>query len=216
MMSKENRGFDSRILNLLQGTAVFLLVFGVIGAIFVWSGIVDPKPIGELQVKISPVAKLLVDENRQIVWQDVSLPVDGFSVRETAVFQSGNADSFYGIAIGNVQNYLVVGVSPLGYAMIEQSTINSQQSTTNNAQISKSQPHLPFQTWPHVRTGSTANEIWVDVVGDRVTVRLNRELLWIGDVDGLDGRVGIWGESFGETAVIDFQQLQLFWEVNHE
>jgi hypothetical protein len=61
-----------------------------------------------------------------------------------------------------------------------------------------------------VRLASEPNEIWLDVVDGRLTARINREWLWSGEVGQLEGQIGLWAESFGAAAVIDYQAIQLF------
>ncbi|KAA3659334.1 MAG: hypothetical protein DWQ04_22625 [Chloroflexi bacterium] len=215
-MNADERRFEEKWLQMLRGTAVSLLVLGIVGSFLVRSGLFDPKPVGELQESFQPVGKITVGEDRKVEWLDVTMPDGDFSVRGTAVYQSGSPDSLYGFLLGNETENIIVAVSPLGYVTIEQSTVNNQQSTINQPPAHSPQSLFPFQTWPHVRTGTVPNEIWIDVIGNQVTVWLNRELLWVGEVDIVGRQIGVVGESFGETAVFDFKQIQLFWEENHE
>ncbi|NKQ34059.1 MAG: hypothetical protein HF973_00415, partial [Chloroflexi bacterium] len=71
-------------------------------------------------------------------------------------------------------------------------------------------PPAPF---PHVRRGTDPNEIWVDVANDLMTIRINRELLWSGDVGELNGELGVWGESFANTAVYHLPQIIVYEEI---
>lgn len=202
----EGRRYQERNLQLLRGTTVTLLILGIVGSLLIHFGLFDPKPVGDLQVEIQPVAEMTVgDAQQQVDWLDVQLPDGDFSVVETAVYQTGSLDSLSGLAIGTKENHLIIATSPLGYVTIKQLIINNQQSIINQSPI-------PFQPWPHVKTSTTPNEIWVNVVGSEVTIRINRELLWVGEVEGIGRQVGIVGESFGETAVFDFPKLQLFWQ----
>ncbi len=208
-INADEHRFEEGWFKRLRIFAIFLLFVGSVAAILVVSGVFDPQPVGMLQVVVEPVGQMTVDGTRRVKWLDVQVPDGDFSVRGTAVYQSGNPDSLYGLAIGTDENYLAVAVSPLGYVTVQQSTITQSS-------VLSPQSFVPFQTWPHIRTGTMLNEIWVDVVGDEVTVRINRELLWMGEVEGAGRQVGIVGESFGETAVFDFQEIRLFWEENHE
>ena len=199
----------NNLLGWLRGTAVLLLCVMLTGILFIGTGVFDAQPVGVLQAVYRPFGQIDVGQSRRVVWLDAPLPHEDFSVRVTAVYQSGESDSLCGLAIGNDEGYLFVGVSPSGYVTVEQST--SPQSS-----VLSPQPLVPFQTWPHVHAGTEPNEIWIDVIGDEVTVRINRELLWAGEVAGAGGQVGVVVESFGETAVFDFPMLQLFWEAHHE
>jgi hypothetical protein len=89
----------------------------------------------------------------------------------------------------------------LGYV-----TLFNCQLSIVNCQLPIDQP-LPWQTWPHVRP--EVNEIWLDVEGDGLTVRVNREFLWEGEVE-MGGQVGLWLESYGGAAAVSFQELKLY------
>ena len=172
----------------LLATAVFLIIL-------IASGVFDPKPVGELQ-KTLPATTLAVEQPGQAIkWLDVPLPDGDFSVRGTAVFQSGNLDSGVGLALGDADDALVVAVSPLGYVLVQQAD----------------EGLLPWQPWPHVNFEDAPNEIWIDVRGTEVTVRLNRELLWQGEHSLSTRSFGLFGERFEETAVYTFPTLELFW-----
>ena len=176
---------------LIMGTAVTLIILIVVG-------IFDPKPVGTLQWERSLTPQTIAAGSQQIIWLEPTTPADVYSLRLTTAYQGGETDVLYGLVIGNDENYLATAVSPLGYTAVwEQRSAFSIQ-------------HSPFKPWPHVRPDE--NEIWLDVVDGRVTIRINRELLWSELMETSQGRIGLWGESFGETAVIEFQELQLFAE----
>ena len=87
-----------------------------------------------------------------------------------------------------------MAISPLGYVLVQQGDTAV----------------LPWQPWPHVRLEESPNEIWIDIQGEEITVRINRELLWQG-VHSLPTRnLGLFGENFGETAVYTFPSLEIF------
>ena len=110
-------------------------------------------------------------------------------------------DIGYGLVLGDDEAHVAVAVSPLGYLSVWQET--GQETFVI----------FPWQTWPHVRRDLAANEIWLDIEEpDQVTIRLNRELLWVGEIDLPVGQIGVLTQSFGETAVVDFQKLQIFAE----
>lgn len=175
------------LLGYLLATAVFLIAL-------IAAGLFDPEPVGELQTTL-PASSLTIEVPGQTIrWLENPLPTTDFSVRATAVWQSGSQDSGVGIALGGKANPFVVALSPLGYVMVQ------QDDTTV----------LPWQPWPHVRLAETPNEIWIDVVGNDLTVRLNRELLWQGSHELTAKQLGIFSENFGETAVYNFQSIEIF------
>lgn len=175
------------ILAYLLATAVFLIIL-------IAAGVFDPKPVGTLNTTL-PAATLTSKQSGQTIrWLTEPLPASDFSLRGTAVWLSGTQDSGAGLAIGDENHNLIVAVSPLGYVMVQQ-----------NGDMA-----LPWQPWPHVRLGSAANEIWLDVTGGEVTIRINRELLWQGNYDLSGNSLGLFGENFGETAVFSYQTIQIY------
>ena len=183
-----------RLILLLVGAAA-------LAASLIAVGIFDPRPLGPVQWEQTLSTQTIPAEARQLVWLDHPLPAV-FSLRLTAAYQRGETDVGYGLALGDDSRYLAVAVSPLGYVSI-------WQTDTSAGQIADT-VLLPWQSWPHVRTGAAANELWLDAAGGQVTVHLNREWLWTGPVASVGGRPGVLAESFGAPVVIDFQMLQLF------
>lgn len=163
------------------------------------SGSLDPRPAGPLRWQTVPGEMRVPAGGRELVWIDAG-PEAGreaserYSLRLTAVHQSGERDVGYGLVVGDADAYLAVAVSPLGYAAVWQTGSGLQPAAF----------HLPWQPWPHVQ--SERNEIWLERDGREVTVRVNRELLWAGG--GSPGeRIGLLLESYGETAVVAFTEL---------
>lgn len=177
-----------------RGALAFLLAAAVLLISLIASGVFDPKPVGTRQTTL-PATRLPISQVGQTIrWLDEPLPEGDFSVRGTAVLQSGTPDSGVGLALGSDAEAFVVAVSPLGYVLVQQA----------------GEPLLPWQPWPHVRPDDTANEIWIDVRGEAITVRLNRELLWQGNYSLSTRSLGLFSEGFGETAVYTFPILELF------
>lgn len=176
---------------MLKKTAVFLFTFTIIAIGLILTGWFDPHPYGELawQRQLSPIT--VPARSERIAWVDEAVDGD-YSVRLTAVFANGNPDSRYGLLLDDLR----ITISPTGYAAIEQGR----------------QVLVPYAPFPHVHRDSV-NEIWVNVgatdAGLRpVSVRLNRELFWQGDVALSAAGIGVVAENFGdEKAVIDFQTL---------
>ncbi len=180
-------------LRFLKAAVIVLLVTAVSIVLLIARGTFDPKPVGHLVWQDKRPTMTVPTRTKQIEWLDQPVPDEPFSVRLTAVFQEGATDSGYGLTLGDETQNLLIAVSPLGYATIQQS---------GNALF-------PWQPWPHVHTQNTPNEIWLDWVDGQLSVRLNRELLWVGEIENPGGFLGLYGESFAETAVFDFQGIQL-------
>lgn len=173
--------------------AAFLLLGSILLMILlISSGWFDPKPVGSLRwQKILP-PQTIVAGLPQITWLEEVETAD-YSVRATAVHQSGEKVIIYGLVLGSETDYLVAAVSPLGYVSLWQGDTVL----------------LPLQPWPHVYNGAEPNEIWVDVEKGQLTVRINREILWEGEI-AVAGGIGVMAKSWGETAVIQFPSVQLF------
>ncbi|MCP4424165.1 MAG: hypothetical protein GY803_06715 [Chloroflexi bacterium] len=180
---------------LLAGTAV-------LAVILILSGVFDPQPAGALQWERPLTPQTVPAHSSQIVWIDQIAPEPPYSVRLTAAHNSGETDIVYGLALGGDNAYAGFAVSPLGYAAVWES-----HSAIRNPRL-RVVVHSAFRPWPHVRQGD--NEIWVDVTEETVAARVNRELLWTGETAVDSGRIGLLAESFGETAVIDFQSVEFF------
>jgi hypothetical protein len=181
---------------------VTLIALGLISA-----GVFDPKPVGVEKWRRTLTPHSIPAQSRQIHWLDQTLPETDYSLHMTAAYLDGDADNGYGLVIGNDDYHLAAAVSSLGYTAIWLKHGCPRFGSTLELDFV-----LPWQTWPHVKTGYEANEIWLDRQSDRLTIRVNRELLWQGNINGFSGRVGIIGESFGEQAVIDFREVKLFAE----
>ncbi|HSG18641.1 MAG TPA: hypothetical protein VLE70_20265 [Anaerolineae bacterium] len=178
-----------------------LLVFG--GAVFliglISAGVFDPKPIGD-PIDTLPLAPLEVNAGQvRLNWLALSVPDTDHSLRLEAALIEGEVDSAYGLVIGDESENLLVAISPVGYVTI---LINSNL---------EERPIIPWRTWPHVAMGNSANELWLDIEGDELTaVRTNRELLWQGSLSVPGKGIGLWVESYGGPAKIDFSSLELF------
>ncbi|MCA9999014.1 MAG: hypothetical protein KDE56_24795 [Anaerolineales bacterium] len=194
----------------LRLTAVFLLLTILLLVGFIASGWGDPQPLGELVQTVQPGTMTILARGDQVMWLETKPLGERFSVRLTAVFQTGQRDIGYGLLLGTPHTTTALQLSPLGDLTLQQSPISNLHSPFSNPHSPI--PILPWQPWPHVR--SDHNEIWLDVDGDHWTVRVNRELLWVGEVAERVERVGVVGEGFGgkETAVVTFPSLELFEE----
>jgi hypothetical protein len=184
---------NNRWLWLYRVTAVSLTTFLLL-ILLIQLGMFDPKPIGQPIYAQTLNRTLAVNANETTIqWLPVSLPDGAYSILLTANWQEGDDFSAYGVVVGSDDVYTAVTVSPLGYTAV----------TQNQSDL------LPLQPWPHIKTGHATNEIWVDVTGSQIRVRLNKELLWSGEAAPSGGNVGLIGVSFAETAVFRFQQLTM-------
>jgi hypothetical protein len=178
--------------------SIFLLLALFLGLVVISAGWFDPQPNGALAGQRPFPAQSIPPHSRQLIPLDEPLPAAGYSLRLTAVPQSGDLDVAYGLTLGAGAAQVRVLLSPLGYALVEVG------GTTV----------LPWQPWPHIRRGAAGNELWLDVGGvagdGRLAIRINRELLWQGAIGDLTVLVGLVMEGYGEeTAVVDFS-LQWF------
>jgi hypothetical protein len=190
--------------NWLNWLTWLVMLAGLLVTVVIASGRLDPQPIGRLQASRPLAGQAVAAGQQRAVWLDETIPAGGYSLKLRAALQNGEQDIGYGLLVGRPEDYLGLAVSPLGYL-----TIWRENGPAGEA---VEQPILPWQTWPHIGRGSERNEIWLNVAGDEVTVRLNGERLWQGTIAGLGKQVGLWTESFGQAAVVDFQELRLYYE----
>jgi len=180
--------------------SIVLVLVGIVLLIAVISaGIFDPTPVGDLRDTIPLQALDLDDEQQRLVWLEQTAPDGNHTLRLRAALSAGEVDSAYGLTLGEDEQFATIAFSPAGYVSFWQ---------RDGDQLEKI---IPWRTWPHVRLGQEANELWLDVVeGNLTSVRTNREVLWQGEVPLKGRRIGLWAETFGGPATIDFQQLEIF------
>lgn len=194
----------TRQIQVLRAAALGLLLVAGVTIVLITAGAFDPKPYGSLVAVSQPGLQSVSAE------EDLSTaliapwpaPPGRFSLRLAAAHDGGEPDSGYGLAIGDGR-WLVVALSPLGYVTVREDKLDAE-----------SLAHMPWQTWPHVRTGTAENEIWLDVAQDGdgavVTARINRELLWRGKIAFWPQQVSLYQVTFGERATADFRQVEWF------
>lgn len=191
----------------LTRIAIGLLASTILAVILIAAGAFDPKPFGSLLQTDHPDRRVLTDGGEALYRQTPpwppATPPGRYSVRLAAAYEAGETDSAYGLSMGDGDNQVVIAISPLGYVALR---AESAGDTPNYL--------IPWQTWPHVRTGTAENEIWVDVAQDGpdtlATVRLNRELLWEGKLDGATADIALWQATFGTPVTVDFRSLEWF------
>ena len=209
----------------LRLVAALLLVVAVTLLALIASGAFDPHPLGSLARRDRPGPLTLSGRGEMLASQPLPWPAPParYSVRLTAAHATGETDSAYGLALGDDAT-LTVAVSPLGQAAVWQTVTGEDEPLTL----------LPWQPFPHVRAACSAgwqpalqgeqtagcqpalqgNEIWLDVKNEdgrtRVTARINRELLWEGEVAAPGDGVALWLASFGGAVTVDFQTLDWY------
>lgn len=186
----------------LRWAAVILGVTAVLFFLLIALGVFNPQPLGQQTWTAEPLTLMIPAADRQITWLAEPLPTGSFTVRGMVIHQSGELDSGAGLVLADEDTAVTIAISPLGYVTIQQTEPITDFRILNS--------EMPWQPWPHVHTGSEPNEIWVDMDDGQMRVRINRELLWTGDLPFQPTRAGVYGESFGGTAVFDFQQITLF------
>lgn len=197
----------SPLRRILLPAAATLGLLTLIVVIVIATGALDPQPAGPQTLDLYLDQTVIAMQDQQMAWLSA---VEDEAARQattwqlTAAFNGGNRDMGYGLALGDPGRGLIVAVSPLGYAAVWERDAAGDTLAT----------HLPWQPWPHVRSGESANELWVDVVpdgeADQVRVRLNRELLWQGMVAPLGVSAGLWAVSYGDMSAVTFRRLARF------
>ncbi len=188
--------------------AAGLILGGVALAVtLIAAGAFDPRPVGPLQASEQPGKRTLPAAgeaafSQPAPWAGGSVPAR-FSARLTAALADGETDSAYGLTLTNGDAQLLLAISPAGYLTIRE-TRDSEPPAY----------HLPWQTWPHIRSGTQANELWLDVTqtnaGAEVTAWVNRERLWSGATDWTPRDTGLWLGSFGGPVTVDFQSFEWY------
>jgi hypothetical protein len=206
MIHEPPSGFE----RLSRPTAFFILFVAVIMIVLIMAGVFDPKPAGPLITAARP-GRYSLREAGEAALIPLESPLVNhhparYSVRLTGIFINGETDSGYGLVLGKKER-IFIAVSPLGEAAVWQSS-----------PVGKTDYHVPWQPWPHVRQGSVPNEIWVDVedLGPnlQVTARINRELIWRGPVEGITPEAALWLAAFDGPSTVDMVGLEWFSELS--
>ena len=185
-----------------------LVVVVLLTVLGITAGLFDPQPYGSLLRTDNPGPRDLgataeVQYPQSPPWTQATSP-GRYSVRLTAAYEAGEEDSAYGLAVGDGDERVVIALSPLGYVAVRSGSDSAPDYV------------IPWQVWPHVRSGTAENEIWVDVARDGpdalFTIRLNRELLWEGKVAGTTADIALWQATYGSPATTDFRSLEWFAE----
>ncbi len=202
---------------ILRLAALGFMLTAVLFLALIAAGVMDPQPIGHLVWTQKPGAKSAVGQAPTLTWVTPALQASNFTVRSVITHQSGDVDSGAGIALGDNCTAVLVVLSPLGYVSI-QPIVPARQGEGALACQTKpdppTDPLLLWQPWPHVHQGQAPNDVWVDIKDGQMWVRVNRELLWTGQAPLQPEQIGLYVESFGDTAVYTFQELQLFAEID--
>jgi hypothetical protein len=175
-----------------------LVITAVIVIAVILSGWFDPRPIGKRHHSWETAVVNLPPESAEIVWLAGTLPAPPFTVQLTAVPRGDITDSGYGLVLGRRDDFLVVAVSPLGYAAVWRVADGVENELR------------PWQTWP--RVGPAANELWLDVTADTIIIRLNQELYWQTARQIAPRQIGLYRANFSseQWATVEFNEILLF------
>lgn len=185
-------------------TAIFILFVIILGIALISAGVFDPKPIGELRQTIEPGILTVPAGEETVKVLEGIYAADSRSIRLTAALREGELDSGYGLVLGPKEQLVGIGVSPIGYLTVW----HNLGGTDKPNEVDRI---IPWRTWPHVKLGNEENEIWIDIEERSLkTIRINRELLWQGDVPVHTGLVSLWAESFGQSTIVDYPKLEIF------
>lgn len=180
-----------------------LFLFGAILLIALFSalGLFDPAQPGETVWKKELTPIRIRPESADQRWLIEELPSSPLSVRLIAGYDSGDLDSAYGLLFGQGDDSIAVMISPLGNVAVASHTAPEMSGAGGH--------YLPWQTWPHVRTGSQTNDLLVNLEDDTINIRLNGEFLW--ERNGIKpvNRIGLIGASYGEEVTIDYRLAEI-------
>ena len=210
----------------LGWSAVLLLLLAVLGISLISMGVFDPPLAGD-EESVMPLDRQLTVSTEQIEWLDMAVEGEAVTVWLAAAYTQGEQDSSYGLALGSPDDYLVVAVSPAGYVTVfqvnsEQLAVTSEQLAVNSEQFTLANdpfavhhspftvhhsPLLPWQPWPHVWRGQQSNEFLLEIVGDDVTARVNREWLWQGKWEGRGRAPALYLATHNQPVTVSFQQI---------
>lgn len=203
------RSEQTRVWQLLRAGLIFLLLAVGMTLGLILFDTFDPKPSGDLLYTTWPGQYTLAGGEERFfpleAGDEFSSISQEYTLRLTATYRDGETDSGFGLMVGDVDHRFVVALSPLGYVSVWESEDDSTSTM-----------HLPWQTWPHVKPGTIPNEISFDVkptiTGSKITARINRELLWQGEMETIKPAAGLWVASFGGPVTVDFNSLEWFAE----
>lgn len=189
----------------LRRIGILVLLAIPAGIILISSGLFDPRPLGNLEDEYQ-LEHLLVEAGSSIlIWLDEPIISGPMTLRLLAAREQGETDVAYGMAIGKDEDKVIVALSPVGYVTIQRWLVNS-----GTVEVEQ---YIPWQTWPHIQTGDLENEIWIDIEkGVLTSIRVNRELLWQGEIQLTGNRIGLSAESYGGSTEVNFETLKHFYQ----
>jgi len=198
--------------NIFFIVAVALLVLTIVVIGLISAGLFDPKPLGDLSSRTELDRQIEVaGEYLEPLFSD--LDFEEYSVRLSSASKSGSLDIGYGLRIGDSYIYVIVAVSPLGYATLMDQQSADGEFASRGAGSKQSEQLLPWQSWPHIKGGRESNEIWIDIKDSNlVSVRVNRELLWMGSIPLAAAEIDFWARSYGKEGVVVIDTIELFGE----
>ncbi len=185
----------------LQLVAFTMTLTAVSLIILIASGTFDPGRMENRVWQRGPLNLAVAGGERETIWL-TDVPEGDFEVHTAVAHQNGELDSGAGLVIEGECGQLLVASSPLGYATVQHSPTTSVRCSLPT--------DIPWQPWPHIKTGSESNELWLEAAEGLVTVRVNREILWQAAVEIEAQQLGIFAESFGGETEFEFQTIELF------
>ncbi len=206
MRNEESSGgpLPERVWLWLWGSAWLILPFIIAGIGFISAGVFDPPLAGPLQAHAQLAPVTVAAEQTRITALPLTVHTP-FSLQMSARLAEGSAETSYGLQFAEDDRQLTLAVSPAGYVRVWQ--VAGGQTID----------WLPWQPWPHVRSGSVINTWWVNggVEQGSLVVRLNGELLWRArQADYCQSeagcRVSLWGNSPTGQATLDYREWRLY------
>ena len=164
-------------------------------------GVFDPLPESELLWQEELQAMHVPPKSAEVRWLKEELPQAPLEIRLTAAYGDGEIDSGYGLILGQEKGSISIMISPLGYAAVSQQWNGDELGIVDFL--------VPWQTWPHIRTGDDINELIIYLDSDKMTARINREWFWEGEGFEPIRAAGVIGESFGNAVTINFNSAEI-------
>lgn len=117
----------------------------------------------------------------QTAWAITAVPAGNYTLEIAAAQAQGEIGAEYGVVFDwrSEAEYAAVLINGNGYAEAFRKMGGGQVAW------------FPFQQWPHILYGAEANRVRVDVTGQQINARINDELLFSTDLQGLRDPEGL-------------------------
>ncbi|MBL8045092.1 MAG: hypothetical protein JNL09_01045 [Anaerolineales bacterium] len=133
----------------------------------------------------------------QTAWAITAAPTGSYTLEIAAAQAQGEIGAEYGVVFDwrSEAEHAAVLINGNGYAEAFRQTGGGQAAW------------FPFQQWPHILYGAEANRVRVDVAGERVSARINDELLFeTADLRGFENpeglKLGVFARAEGAGQVV--------------